>query len=54
MYNNYLNKAYNLHIINTDKFKTISIKINFKKKLVKEDITYRNLLGKILLSSTAK
>ncbi len=54
MYNNYLNKAYNLHIINTDKFKTISIKINFKKRLVKEDITYRNLLGKILLSSTAK
>ena len=52
MYNNYINKAYNLHIINTDKFKTITIKINFKKYLDKKDITYRNLLGKVLLSST--
>ena len=52
MYSNYSTKAYNLHIINTDKFKTITIKINFKKLLAKEDVTYRNLLGKVLLSST--
>ena len=52
MYNNYSTKAYNLHIINTDKFKTITIKINFKKLLKKEDVTYRNLLGKVLLNST--
>ena len=51
MYYNCSNKAYNLHIINTNKFKTISIKINFKKLLEKRDITYRNLLGKILLNS---
>ncbi len=54
MYNNYSTKAYNLHVINTDKFKTITIKINFKKLITKEDITYRNLLGKVLLSSTKK
>ncbi len=52
MYNNYSNKAYNVHIIHTDKFKTITIKINFKKLLTKEDVTYRNLLGKVLLNST--
>ena len=51
MYINYSNKAYNLHIIKTDKFKTISVRINFKKLLEKKDITYRNLLGKILLNS---
>ena len=52
MYNDYSNKAYNLNIINTNKFKTITIKINFKKLINKEDITYRNLLGKVLLNST--
>ena len=52
MYNDYSNKAYNLNIINTNKFKTITIKINFKKLITKEDITYRNLLGKVLLNST--
>lgn len=51
MYSNCSNKAYNLHIIRTDKFKTVSVRINFKKLLEKKDITYRNLLGKILLNS---
>ena len=50
-YKKYSNNAYNLHVINTDKFKTIMIKINFKKKLEKIDITKRNLLTKILLES---
>lgn len=53
-YKKYTNKAYNLHLINIDKFKTIYIKINFKKKIKKEDITYRNLLDKILLETTNK
>lgn len=51
-YKKYENKAYNLHIINTDKFKTIMIKINFKKKIDKMDMTYLNFLTKILLQSS--
>lgn len=51
-YKKYTNNAYNLHLINTDKFKTIMVKINFKKKVKKEDTTYRNLLSKVLLFST--
>lgn len=53
-YKNYSNKAYNLHFITTDRFKSIAIKINFKKKIKKEDMTYRNLLTKVLLESTKK
>lgn len=43
--------AYKLHTIKTEKFKTISFKINFKNKVKKEDITKRNLLSKIMLIS---
>ena len=46
--------AYNMHIINTNKFKTIKIKISFKRKVTKEDITYRNLLVNLLMESTKK
>lgn len=53
-YKKYSNNAYNLHIIKTDKFKSISVKINFKKRIEKEDITYRNLLTKVLLQSNKK
>lgn len=51
-YKKFTNNAYNLHIINTDKFKTVMLKVNFKRKIKKEDITYRNLLTKILLQSS--
>ena len=44
--------AYNLHIINTKKFKTISVEVDFRRNIVKEDITKRNLLKSILLHST--
>ena len=44
--------SYNLHTIKTDKFKTITVKINFKRKLIKEEITARNLLVNILCEST--
>jgi len=50
-YSKYSTNSYNLHLINTDKFKTIMLKINFKKKIEKEDITYRNLLTKVLFQS---
>lgn len=50
-YKKITNKAYNIHLIKTDKFKTISIRINFKRLLTKEEITYRNLLVELLLES---
>lgn len=51
-YTKYELLPYNLHIINTKKFKTITIRINFKTKAVKEDLTKRNLLSDLLLRST--
>lgn len=43
--------AYNLHFIKTDKFKTISIDINFYRKIKEDEVTKRNLLKMILLDS---
>lgn len=50
-YTKYQNGAYNIHLINTDRFKTISIRINFKRKINKEEVTKRNLLTRVLLES---
>lgn len=47
-------KAYNIHFIESDKFKKIKIKINFKELITKEKIVYRNMLSLILLESTKK
>lgn len=41
--------SYNLHIINTNKFKTITIEVNFRRKLDPKEITIRNLLKAVLL-----
>lgn len=46
------NIAYNLHLIKTDKFKTITVRVNFKRKITKEEIVYRNMLVNLLLEST--
>ena len=43
---------YNLHLIKTDKFKTITVKVNLKRPIVKEEITLRNLLVNSMLEST--
>lgn len=43
--------AYNLHIIKTTKFKTVTIEVNFREKLDRELITMRNLLKAVLLNS---
>ena len=43
---------YNIHLINTNKFKTVTIKINFKRKVKKSEITKRSLLSRILLESS--
>ena len=46
------NYSYNLHVIKTDKFKTTTVQVNFKRKLIKEEITYRNMLINMLCDST--
>ena len=46
--------SYNLHIIKTDKFKTITVKMNFKRELKKEEITYRNMIINTLCESTSQ
>lgn len=44
--------SYNLHLIKTKKFKTITIKIMFSDQIKKEEITIRNVLTDLLLQST--
>ena len=44
--------SYKLHLINTDKFKTVTIKVLFRSPIIKEEITVRNVLCDILLQST--
>ena len=46
--------SYNLHIIKTDKFKTVTVKMNFKRELEKSEITYRNMIINMLCESTSK
>lgn len=50
-YTKYKNGAYNIHLINTDRFKTISVRINFKRKVNRNEVTKRNLLTRVLLES---
>ena len=45
--------AYNLHFIKTDKFKTITIDVDFYREVNKKEITKRNLLKMILLDSSS-
>lgn len=44
--------GYNLHLIKTKKFKTITIDVDFYREIKKEEITKRNLLKMILLDSS--
>ena len=45
--------SYNLHIIKTKKFKTVTVQVGFKRKLNKEEITYRNMIVNMLCESTS-
>lgn len=45
---------YRIHLVQTDKFKTINVKINFKRKIEKDEITIRRFLSSILLNSSSK
>lgn len=42
---------YNLHIIKTNKFKTITVEVNFRRQIRREEITIRNILKTVLLST---
>ena len=53
-YKKYDMGAYNLHVIKTSKFKTVDISVVFKRKLKKEEITLRNFLSDILMTSSKK
>lgn len=44
--------AYNLHIVNTKKFKTITVDICFREKINKDEITLRNLLKEIMVNAS--
>ena len=53
-YKKIVKQNYNIHIINTKRFKTVSLSITFSNKYNKSDIPYLNLLIKNLISSTKK
>ena len=40
--------SYNLHLIHTDRFKTLTVRVCLRDKIVKEDITVRNFLSSFL------
>ena len=46
--------AYKLHLIKTDKFKTITTRVSFREPVVKSEITIRNILCDIFTQSTEK
>lgn len=46
--------AYNLHVIKTKKFKTVTVEVNFREKFDANNIAIRNLLKTILLNTTKK
>lgn len=51
----YINKdlvSYKLHLIKSDKFKTVTVRVVFHTPIIKEDITIRNVLTDILLQSS--
>lgn len=53
----YTNKdmgSFKLHMIKTDKFKTISVKVLFRRPIEKESITIRNVLSDMFMQSTKK
>ncbi|MCI9434181.1 MAG: insulinase family protein [Bacilli bacterium] len=53
-YTNYNMGPFNLHVIKNDHFKTVQVKVNFKSKLAKDEITIRNMLRLILINGTKK
>lgn len=50
----YKKEGYNLHLYKTNKFKTTTIFITFRRKVIKEEITLRSFVTELLLNSSAK
>ncbi len=46
--------SYQLHMIKTKKFKTITVRVMFRSPIVKEDITMRNILCDMFMQSSEK
>ena len=46
--------SFKLHMIKTDKFKTLAVKIVFRRPIVKNEITIRNVLSDLFMQSTKK
>ena len=46
--------SYNLHLIKTKDFKTITVKVNFRSIITKEEITIRNVLTDIITMTSKK
>ena len=46
--------AYKLHMVKTNKFKTIKVKVSFRRPIVKDEITLRNILADILVQTSNK
>ena len=46
--------SYGLHIIKTDKFKTVTFRVVFRSPIVKEEVTMRNILCNMFLQSNKK
>ena len=46
--------SFHLHLIKTDKFKTITVRVAFRSPVVKEEITIRNVLCDMFLQSSSK
>ena len=40
--------TYKLHMIKTDKFKTIRVKVSFRRPIKKSEVTIRNILCNVL------
>lgn len=45
--------AYNIHTIKTNKFKTVTVEVNFRREVDKNEITIRNILKAVLLNSNS-
>lgn len=46
--------SYKLHLISTDKFKTIKVRVSFHRVIKKEEITMRNILCDMFIQSSKK
>ena len=46
--------AYRLHLIETDKFKTVTVRVSFREPIKKEEITLRNILCDMFTQSSKK